>query len=135
MLIINNDDVSELLTIADAYRAPKDVVDQALKAVKTGPPRKRGMEGFSGEWKGLKKDYAHAPVETGVTVEVLDQNWSSGQKLQSFEIVGDETGAGPRIFTVKLKTAKGEQTVKYYVVGIDPLWVYSEADYKKQMGG
>jgi hypothetical protein len=72
-----------------------------------------------------------------VSVQVLDQAWTSGQKLQGFEIQSEEppAGSGPRVYAVKLKTQKGEQTVKYYVVGIDPLWVYSEADYKKQMGG
>jgi hypothetical protein len=71
-----------------------------------------------------------------VTVEVLDQAWASGQKLQAFEVLSEESpGTGPRVYSVKLKTPKGEQTTKYYVVGIDPLWVYSEADYKKQMGG
>ncbi|HKB04147.1 MAG TPA: hypothetical protein VKD90_18130 [Gemmataceae bacterium] len=71
-----------------------------------------------------------------VSVQVLDQVWSSGQKLQGFEFLSEESvGTGPRVYAVKLKTQKGEQTVKYYVVGIDPLWVYSEADYKKQMGG
>jgi hypothetical protein len=39
------------------------------------------------------------------------------------------------VFTVKLKTAKGEQTLKYYVFGIDPLQVYSEPDYRKLTGG
>lgn len=71
-----------------------------------------------------------------VKVEVQDQNWADGQKLQSFEIVGEEpnSSGGARVFTVKLKTAKGEQTVKYYVVGIDPLWIYGESDYKKLIG-
>ena len=71
-----------------------------------------------------------------VKVEVLDQNWADGQKLQSFEILGEEPNmaGGPRIFTVKLKTAKGEQNAKYYVVGIDPLWIYGEADYRKLTG-
>ena len=38
------------------------------------------------------------------------------------------------MFNVKLKTAKGEQATKYYVLGIDPLWVYGETDYKKMTG-
>jgi hypothetical protein len=70
------------------------------------------------------------------TVEVQDQAWASGQKLQGFEILSEESpGTGPRVYAVKLKTPKGEQTVKYYVIGIDPLWVFAEADYHKQMGG
>ena len=78
-----------------------------------------------------------APFPQGkVTVQVVDQAWTGGLKLQGFEITGEETGSGgPRVFNVKLKTAKGEQTTKYYVVGIDPLWVYGESDYKKMTGG
>ena len=71
-----------------------------------------------------------------VSVEILDQVWSSGQKLTGFEILSEESVAGgPRVFSVKLKSARGDMTVKYYVVGIDPLWIYSEADYRKMTGG
>ncbi|HYH68979.1 MAG TPA: 2-oxoglutarate dehydrogenase E1 component [Urbifossiella sp.] len=48
-------------------------LDQALKAVKAGPPRKRGMEGFSGRWKGLTKGYNHDPIPTGVPQATLDR--------------------------------------------------------------
>ena len=66
---------------------------------------------------------------------MIDQAWAGGLKLQGFEITGEESRrTGPRVFNVKLKTPKGEQATKYYVVGIDPLWVYGEADYKKLIG-
>jgi hypothetical protein len=94
---------------------------------------RQALETALGQWRDGQAQPARFP-QGKVNVEVLDQNWASGQKLQAFEIVNEETGGGPRIFTVKLKTSKGEQTVKYYVVGIDPLWIYSEADYKKQSG-
>ena len=55
---------------ATEYRAK---MDQALKAVKSGPPRKRGMEGYSGLWSGLSNKYSHAPVVTGVGLDVLDR--------------------------------------------------------------
>jgi hypothetical protein len=69
-----------------------------------------------------------------VAVEVMDGTWESGQKLRAFEIVAEESSGGPRWFTVKLTLARGERTVKYAVLGNDPLWVYSEADYKKLSG-
>src|SRR5437773_951730 len=39
-----------------------------------------------------------------VTIQVADQTWESGQKLQAYEVVGEEpaTETGPRVFTVKL---------------------------------
>lgn len=84
------------------------------------------------------KDGATQPGELSVgsqKVQVVDQAWAGGLKLQGFEITSEETGSGgPRVFNVKLKTARGEQVTKYYVVGIDPLWVYAEPDYKKLIG-
>jgi hypothetical protein len=86
------------------------------------------------QWRDGQAKPAQFPFDK-VKVEVVDQAWTDGQKLQSFEILGEEAStSGPRVFSVKLKTAKGEQTVKYYVVGIDPLWIYGEADYRKLTG-
>ena len=69
-----------------------------------------------------------------VGVEVVDAAWSAGQKLSAFEIVSEEPGQGPRFFTVKLTLPKGPETVKYVVLGNDPLWVYTEAAYNKLSG-
>jgi hypothetical protein len=96
---------------------------------------RQALEAALGKWRdGQAKPEKFTLGQA--TVEVQDQAWASGQKLQGFEVVSEEppAGAGPRVYAVKLKTPKGEQTVKYYVVGIDPLWVFAEPDYKKQMG-
>lgn len=105
----------------DKYTPSENTARQALEAALT-------------QWRdGQAKPAQFSQGKT--KVEVVDQAWSDGQKLQSFEIQNEESGgAGPRIFTVKLKTSKGEQTVKYYVLGIDPLWIYSEPDYRKLSG-
>lgn len=73
---------------------------------------------------------------TKIPIEVIDSKWKSGQKLNSYQIVGSEPGQGPRWFSVKLVLQKpaGEQTVKYVVVGNSPLWVYREEDYNKASG-
>lgn len=72
-----------------------------------------------------------------VKIEVVDMAWTEGQKLQEYEILAEEPveGAGPRVFSVRLKTNKAAATVKYFVIGKDPLWVYGERDYKKLSGG
>lgn len=70
-----------------------------------------------------------------VSVVVVDPVWTSGQKLSRYEIVSEEPGSGPRWFTVKLTLARGEKTEKYVVLGQDPIWVYTEAEYKKLSGG
>ena len=84
-------------------------------------------------WRdGQPKPAAFALGKT--TVEVVDQAWAGGLKLQAFEIVAEEPSDGPRLFSVKLTTARGPPTGQYYVIGQDPLWVYGEADYKKLSG-
>ncbi len=75
--------VQEADRAAAEYR---DRLDQALKAVKSGPPRKRGMEGYAGRWKGLAQAYSHAPVDTGVPFDTLDR-------------IADALGAFPEGFT------------------------------------
>jgi 2-oxoglutarate dehydrogenase E1 component len=67
-------------------------MDTALKAVKAGHPSRRGMEGFAGRWKGLKVNYSHEPVETGVSEEVLDR-------------IADAIGTFPEGFTPHEKLA------------------------------
>jgi hypothetical protein len=70
-------------------------------------------------------------------VQVVDSEWLSGKQLQSYEIVGEEKNEGPRVFSVRLtlqKPAGRQATIRYYVVGKDPLWVYRESDYKAPAG-
>lgn len=106
---------------AEKYTPPSASARQALETALT-------------QWRDGQTKPAQFALDR-VKVEVLDQSWTDGQKLQSFEIVGEEPNtSGPRVFTVKLKTEKGDRTVKYYVVGIDPLWIYGEADYQKLTG-
>ncbi|HXD85118.1 MAG TPA: 2-oxoglutarate dehydrogenase E1 component [Urbifossiella sp.] len=71
------------------YRAK---MDRALKAVREGASRRRGMEGFTGRWKGLDRDYSHDPVETGVSLDVLDR-------------IADAIGTFPAGFTPHEKLA------------------------------
>jgi hypothetical protein len=96
---------------------------------------REALEAALKKWQDGEPQPAEFPLGK-VKVQVVDQVWAGGLKLQGFEIVGEEPASGgPRVFDVKLKTPKGEQATKYYVVGIDPLWVYGESDYKKMTGG
>lgn len=123
-----------VLTAAGLAAGCKGTKEQSY--VPSGTNARQALEAALTKWKeGVAKP---APFPVGkVTVQVADQGWEAGQKLQAYEVVGEEPaeGTGPRVFTVKLKTAKGEQTLKYYVFGIDPLQVYSEPDYRKLTGG
>jgi hypothetical protein len=67
-------------------------------------------------------------------IQVGDSAWQAGQQVESFEI-GDEEDSGDatKQFMVKFKMKKpaGEQSVRYFVHGRDPVWVYREEDYKR----
>lgn len=86
-------------------------------------------------WKNGEK-WERIPAGESI-IEVLDNKWRAGQQLADFQILeADPAGEGPQWFTVKLvmKKPAGELKVRYVVVGIDPLWVYREEDYKKSSG-
>ncbi len=66
-------------------------------------------------------------------IQVVDSAWQKGQRLESFEIVGEETGKdGLPYFTVRLHKSRpqGEETVRYVVTGRSAMWVFREDDYK-----
>jgi hypothetical protein len=69
-------------------------------------------------------------------VQVLDTRWKDGAKLERFEILDEETKDGPRWFSVRLtlKEPAKEEVARYAVLGIDPLWVYREEDYRHLSG-
>ncbi len=106
----------------DKYYPSEDKARQALEAALNA-------------WRDGKKpgSVEGAPVP----VQVVDSEWLHGKRLQSYEIVGEEPNEGPRVFSVRLtlqRPAGQQATVRYYVVGKDPLWVYREADYKGPAG-
>ena len=66
----------------------------------------------------------------------VDARWKKGATLAGYEVLDAGTEQGSPSFTVKLilKKPAGEKTVKYIVIGKDPLWVYSEEEYKAVSG-
>src|SRR5579884_288358 len=66
-----------------------------------------------------------------VPVQPVDSAWTAGHKLRSFEVVGETHGDSPRCFAVRLwlDNQNDEQLVRYYVLGIKPLWVFRQDDY------
>jgi hypothetical protein len=66
-----------------------------------------------------------------VAIEISDSQRRSGRRLDDYEIQGEVAAEGPRSFAVRLvlKEPKQEQLVRYYLVGIDPLWVFQQRDY------
>jgi len=68
-------------------------------------------------------------------VQAIDSEWQNGRKLASFEILGEEGGAGDRRFTVRLvgRDPAGEKEARYVVLGQGPVLVYREEDYRKML--
>jgi 2-oxoglutarate dehydrogenase E1 component len=97
-----DDKLAEALRDSDAiaaeYRKEMEAAHRQIKEmVKKGESRKRGMEGFSGLWKGFTNRYTHEPVPTGVSDATLDR-------------IADAIGTFPDGFTVHpnlLKTLLG----------------------------
>ena len=96
--------------------AARDAVQTALTTWKAGTP--------------------HGPITSSKpAINVFDARWQAGKKLASFEILEEIPGQEQPQFMVKL-TVQGqkEETITYLVVGIDPLLVFRDADYKKTIG-
>src|SRR5437868_2495972 len=63
-------------------------------------------------------------------IQVIDNQWQKGRKLESYQILKAEPGSGPIWFSVELqmKDAPAKLEVRYVVIGSNPLWVYREED-------
>jgi hypothetical protein len=118
--------IALLLGCSRQGRRTEDFTPPADKA-------RQALESALDHWKSGNPPGA-VPA-TSPAVEVVDSKWKAGQKLKSYEIVGEEPGREPRFFKVRLTPAQGPpQDVRYAVVGINPLWVYLEEDYQKLTG-
>jgi hypothetical protein len=81
-----------------------------------------------------KRGESSAPLQlasTPITIQVADATRRPGQRLVDYELLGEISGEGPRTFAVRLKLENPtiEEEVLYYLVGIDPLWVFRQEDY------
>jgi hypothetical protein len=65
-------------------------------------------------------------------VQVTDSFRRAGQSLRNFDILGKTSTEGPYHFAVRLflDHPTEEKTVRYVVVGVDPLWVMREDDFE-----
>jgi hypothetical protein len=106
-------------SFAPSEDAARKALDASLAAWQGGMPKPGPIDG------------ATPPVQA------VDSRWAKGELLQSYEILQEEPQTGvPRVFSVKLtmKAPAASKTVKYFVVGKEPLWVYREDDYQLPAG-
>jgi hypothetical protein len=66
-------------------------------------------------------------------VQVVDSSWRSGEKLESFLVLGEEDVDGRKEFSVRLtmKEPRGTKEARYVVHGRDPIWVYRGEDFAR----
>jgi hypothetical protein len=104
------------------------------KFIPTEMQAREALEAALNAWVEGKKP---GQIEgTPIPVQAADSEWRSGKKLVSYQIIEQEQGEVPPVFSVRLSMfGKGQPVVvRYYVVGKDPLWVYREDDYKASKG-
>lgn len=83
-----------------------------------------------------KSGAAYEPITSSTPVlNVFDARWQAGQKLEKFEILEELPETERPEFKVRMQLAgKPEETLTYIIVGIDPLLIYRDADYKRASG-
>jgi hypothetical protein len=86
-------------------------------------------------WRDGGKPGAIAGVDP--PVQVLDTPWARGDRLASYEILGEEAGAAAaeKQFNVRLVLAKPDRTeeVTYHVLGSGPVMVFRDEDYRRNI--
>lgn len=99
------------LPAADSARG---ALEQAMNAWKSGAP--------PGDLSGGEHP-----------VQAIDHAWRAGGKLDSFEILSEESNEDDHRFLVRrqLTGAKEPEEVTYVVFSRDPIRVYAEDDYQR----
>ena len=70
-----------------------------------------------------------------IPVETFDARWRDGGKLESFEILGEETVEGRPTFKVRIQIQKAQPIEDVFlVVGNNPLMVFRKQDFDKAGG-
>lgn len=72
---------------------------------------------------------------TSPSVQATDFEWTSGRKLEAFEIIREEPSTADKRFTVKLNQGKAAPAVEatYVVIGLDPVLVLRAEDYERML--
>jgi hypothetical protein len=102
-------------------------------AVPTGEVARKALEAALNQWRDGGKP-GDLPG-TDPKVEVHDTPWAKGDRLASYEILGEESGTAEKRFSVRLSLSKPEkvQEVKYHVLGVGPVMIFRDEDYERNI--
>ena len=97
------------------------------------PAASKAREALQTALNTWKTGTAHGPITTSKpAINVFDARWQAGKKLDSFEILEEVKNPDQPQFKVRLKlSGQPEETNIYLVIGIDPLQVFRDVDYKQ----
>ena len=72
---------------------------------------------------------------TSPVIQVNDTPWAQGDHLTSFEILKEEPSAAELKYSVRLTLTKPDrvQDVEYYVLGREPIMVFRDEDYRRNI--
>lgn len=109
--------------------------DAYARYVPSEPLARQALDTALAAWKRGEPVGPLAIGSPSVAIEFSDSQRSAGRRLADYEIAGEIGGEGPRSFSVRLDLderggdERGGERVRYYVAGINPLWVFHERDY------
>jgi hypothetical protein len=100
------------------------------------PPKDRARKALDEALTAWQNGESDQITNVSPKVNAVDSRWKKGAKLAKYEVLSAEADPGGQSFSVKLTLQQppGEKTIRYIVIGKDPLWVYSEEEYKAVSG-
>jgi hypothetical protein len=116
------------MTAPGCDRSPRD------EAARYVPSPELAAAALDASLRAWRDGQPAGPVRAqGRSVEVSDSERLSGRRLKAYAILGPIGLEGPRGFAVRLAldAPPEESTVRYLVVGLDPIWVFRQEDYER----
>lgn len=106
---------------------------RTIDALPPTPDARTALETALNAWRDGAKPGTISGTEP--VVQVVDTPWSQGQRLKSFEILGEDRSDSQLKFSVRLALAKPEKTeeASYYVLGHGPVMIFREEDYLRNI--
>ncbi len=107
--------------------------DARSEALPSDESARTALEAALSSWRDGKKPGPIAGAST--SAEIHDSRWSLGDRLASYEILGEEKNGAEMKFNVRLTLSQpaGVREVQYYVLGRDPVMIFRDEDYARNI--